>query len=107
MATIQQIKKLGRDIASEFDPDRVVLFGSHAYGTPHADSDVDILVIMQHGEAKDWRMATKIRGRVRPKFPLDLIVRTPDQIRRRLALGDCFLKEIVERGTVLYESSNA
>jgi len=100
---MQQIQELAQRIGQEFCPDRVLLFGSHAYGEPGADSDVDMLVIMRH-EGKNWRMATEIRGRVRPRFPLDLIVRTPDQIRERLELGDCFVKEITEKGKALYES---
>ena len=66
---------------------------------------MDLLVIMPH-KGKGWRLAGKIRGRVRPKFPLDLLVRSPEQIRQRLTLGDCFLKEIAEKGKVLYESAD-
>ena len=38
------IRRFARQVAELFDPDKIILFGSHAYGTPHADSDVDILV---------------------------------------------------------------
>ena len=107
MATMAEIEKFGQAIGREFHPHRVVLFGSHAYGTPDEDSDVDILVVMSHGERKGFRMATKIRLRTRPPFPLDIIVRTPEQLKERLALGDAFLKEITEQGRVLYESANA
>jgi predicted nucleotidyltransferase len=103
MTTLEQIEELGRDIGREFYPHRVMLFGSYAYGEPSADSDVDILVIMPH-EGKGWRVASEIRGRLRPRFPLDLLVRTPEELRRRLALGDCFLKEIMLKGKVLYEA---
>ena len=104
VATIEQIQELGRRIGREFDPKRVLLFGSHACGSPTSDSDVDILVVMPH-EGKGWRMATRLRTRVRPKFPIDLIVRMPEQVHGRLSLGDCFFEEIIENGTVLYESS--
>ena len=73
VATIEQIQKLGRCIGREFDPKRVLLFGSHACDSPTSDLDVDILVVMPH-EGKGWRMATRRRSRVRPKFPIDLIV---------------------------------
>lgn len=105
MPTMRQVEDLATRIGKEFHPERVVLFGSHAYGSTSADSDVDLLVIMPHA-GKGWRKATEIRGRVRPQFPLDLLVRTPEQVRERLALGDCFFKEIMEKGKVLYESTD-
>ncbi len=104
MVSMEQIKALSREIGREFHPERVVLFGSYAYGTATKDSDVDLLVVMPH-KGKGWRLAGKIRGYIRPKFPLDLLVRSPEQIRQRLTLGDCFLKEIAEKGKVLYESA--
>ena len=105
MVTTEQIQELGRAIAREFQPHRIVLFGSYAYGRPHPDSDVDILVVVPH-EGKGWRVATEIRSRVRPQFPLDLLVRTPAQMRERIALGDPFIKEVAERGVVLYASAD-
>lgn len=103
MIDMEQIEALGRAIAGQFRPERVLLFGSYAYGTPTEDSDVDILVVIPH-EGKGWRVATEIRTRVQPAFPVDFVVRTPDEVRRRLALGDCFMREIIEKGKVLYES---
>jgi predicted nucleotidyltransferase len=104
MVSMEQIEELSRQIGREFHPEQVVLFGSYAYGTATKDSDVDLLVVMSH-KGKGWRLAGKIRGRIRPKFPLDLLVRSPEQIRERLSLGDCFLKEVTEKGKVLYESA--
>lgn len=104
MVSMNQIEALSRQIGREFHPVRIVLFGSYAYGTATEDSDVDLLVIVPH-KGKGWRLAGKIRGCVRPKFPLDLLVRSPEQMRQRLSLGDCFLKEVTEKGRVLYEST--
>ncbi len=103
MIPMNQIEKFGREIGSEFHADRVLLFGSYADGSATEDSDVDLLVVMGH-DGKGWRMASKIRGKLRPRFPLDLIVRTPEQLKKRLNMGDCFLKEITEKGKVLYEA---
>ncbi len=99
-----QIQDLADRIAKEFNPERIILFGSHASGVPSSDSDVDFLVVLPHRD-KGWRVATQIRRRVRSPFPLDLIVRTPEQVRERLALDDPFVKEIVERGHLLYEAA--
>jgi predicted nucleotidyltransferase len=105
MVSMKQIEALSQQIGREFHPAQVVLFGSYAYGTATEGSDVDLLVIVPH-QGKGWRLAGKIRGRVRPQFPLDLLVRSPEQIHERLSLGDCFMKEITEKGKVLYESTS-
>ena len=94
------------EIARQFHPQRVVLFGSYASGRPRADSDVDLLVIMPHkGHAAV--QAANIRMRSRAGFPLDLIVRSPRVIRQRLALDDFFITEILAKGETLYEAHHA
>lgn len=100
---MQDIQDLARRIALEFRPRRIVLFGSYAGGQPTEDSDVDLLVLAEHQE-KSWEYATRIRDRLCPAFPLDLLVRTPAQLRQRLEWGDPFLCEIADRGKVLYDA---
>src|SRR5262245_62070978 len=87
------IRRFARQVAERFRPEKVILFGSHAYGTPHADSDVDILVVMPARNQID--QACRIDDALDPPFPLDLIVRTPKNLAWRLAAGDSFLREIV------------
>jgi predicted nucleotidyltransferase len=99
------IQNLARDIAREFKPERIILFGSHAYGTPTADSDVDLLVQMPF-QGHPARQAATIRLKVRPRFPADFLVRTAEQVQQRLKQGDCLLKEVVEKGKVLYEAGD-
>src|SRR5438270_10535055 len=94
------IRRFARLVAERFHPDTIVLFGSYAYGTPHADSDVDILVVMPARNQID--QACRIDEVFDPPFPLDLIVRTPKNLARCLAAGDSFLSEIVTRGKILY-----
>jgi uncharacterized protein len=103
MATIEQIEQFGRDIGREFHPERVILFGSHARGTPTSDSDVDLLVILPHVD-KPMHKSVEIRLKLRPPFPVDLLVRTPEKVRERLDMGDDFMREILEKGKVLYEA---
>jgi predicted nucleotidyltransferase len=98
------IRRFARAVAEKFRPEKIILFGSHAYGTPNADSDVDILVVMP--ARNKHSQAVKIRGSVRAPFPMDLIVRTAAEVQRRLADGDLFHTEIVSRGKVLYESGD-
>jgi predicted nucleotidyltransferase len=103
MVDITEIRKFASQIAKEFHPDRVVLFGSYAYGKPGVDSDVDLLVILEH-RSKNWELAAQIRDRINPQFPVDLIVRSPGEVQHRLSLGDPFLTEITRNGAVLYEA---
>lgn len=103
MLTQKQIKGFGRRLAQEFKPRKVVLFGSYAYGKPRSDSDVDLLVIMPfNGNPVD--KSVEMRLKLQPRFPLDLLVRTPAKIKERLAMGDDFIKDIFDKGKVLYEA---
>ena len=103
---LQEIGDYTREIAEKFDPDRIILFGSYAYGKPTFDSDVDLLVVMEfNGRAVD--KAYEIRCSTRTSFPLDLLVRRPSNLSRRIALGDFFLKEVMERGKILYERTRS
>jgi uncharacterized protein len=101
----RQIRAFSNAIAREFRPRKIVLFGSYAYGNPTDDSDVDVLVIMPF-HRKRGRKSLEIRQRIPADFPLDLIVRTPRFIARRLQWGDCFIQEILARGDVLYEATD-
>lgn len=101
-----QIKRVAEQIAREFHPDKIILFGSHAYGRPGPDSDVDLLVIMRF-RGRPVRQAIAILNKLNVLTPIDLLVRTPEQVQERLALGDQFMREIVERGKVMYEGHNS
>ena len=93
-----------RQVTEKFKPDKIILFGSFAYGTPNRDSDIDLLVVMPARNQID--QAIKIKLAVSAPFPLDLIVRTPHNLHWRLEEGDSFLREIVARGKVLYEKAD-
>jgi uncharacterized protein len=101
-----EIRAFSQAVVREFHPHEIVLFGSYAYGTPTEDSDVDLLVIMPF-ERKRGRKSLEIRRRVPADFALDLIVRTPEFIAQRLEWGDCFTREILAKGKVLYEAPDA
>jgi predicted nucleotidyltransferase len=98
------IRRFARRIAERFRPEKIILFGSYAYGTPHEESDVDLLVIMptRNPIAQSVRISVALDW----PFSLDLMVRTPGQIERGLRPDDCdwFLREVVEKGIVLYEA---
>jgi predicted nucleotidyltransferase len=100
------IEDVCRRIAEEFKPEKIILFGSHAYGKPTPDSDLDLLVVMPY-EDSYFQQAMKIRRRLGLVTPMDLLVRTRAELQYRLDIGDRFMREIVERGKVMYEATHA
>ncbi|MBI4829571.1 MAG: nucleotidyltransferase domain-containing protein [Nitrospinae bacterium] len=104
MITLAEIRKLSRRIAREFNPDRIILFGSYAVGSPTEDSDVDLLVVMPY-RGKSVRKACEILNRVSTTLPVDLLVRSPSEMRQRLAWNDYFLTDVVRHGRTLYEAA--
>jgi predicted nucleotidyltransferase len=103
MISTRRINEYVNEVVRQFAPDRVVMFGSYATGKPRPDSDVDLLVVMKHRGAA-VEQAACIRRAIRAGFPLDIIVRSPAAIRRRMAMGDGFIRAILEKGKVLHES---
>jgi len=99
---IKDIRQYANAIVRTFNPERVVLFGSYAEGHPTEDSDVDLLVVMPH-EGRDVEQAFEIRRTIPRTFPLDLVVRTPEGLQRRLGQNDTFLTAVWRTGKTLYE----
>lgn len=104
----QDIKKVIQSIIqkliAEYAPRKVILFGSHAYGDPETDSDIDLLIIK---ETKDrfidrWVTVQRILTGTHPKVPVETLVLTPEEVENRLAVGDQFIAEILKEGEVLY-----
>lgn len=106
MVAANKIHECARAVAEKFHPKRIVLFGSYAYGRPTEDSDVDLLVVMNH-KGSSVEQAAAIRSSLRSPFPMDILVRSPRKIQERLKIGDPFFKTIVEKGEVLYETPDA
>lgn len=91
-----------RQIVEKFKPIKIVLFGSYAYGKPTPVSDVDLLIVMD-SSLKERELSVSIRRAIDYHFGLDLIVKTPSSLLKRIDLGDFFLREILHRGRILYE----
>ena len=98
-----RIAQFSKQIVTYFHPDKIILFGSQAYGTPKPESDIDLLVVMDY-EGQHTMQAIKILQYLNTLASIDLLVRTPAQVSERLRLGDRFMQEIMERGKVLYEA---
>jgi predicted nucleotidyltransferase len=101
---LSAIRRFARQIGERFQPDKIILFGSYAYGSPHAESDVDLLVVMP--ASNELSKSARITRALEPPFALDLIVRTPQHVERGLKEGDWLLREVVEKGKVVYEAAD-
>jgi predicted nucleotidyltransferase len=99
------IRRFARQIGERFDPVKIILFGSYAYGQPHPESDVDLLVVMP--AANEINQAIRLTLAFEPPFSLDLIVRTPANLRRAMEEDDWFVSEVVSKGKVLYEKTDS
>jgi predicted nucleotidyltransferase len=106
--TQRQIETYAEDVARQFRPLKIVLFGSYAYGNPTEDSDVDLMVVMPKDPSgvRNRDKAIAIDSAIPATFPLDLLVRNPEDIAWRLDEGDCFLQDVFSKGRVLYEASD-
>jgi predicted nucleotidyltransferase len=103
--TQKAISSFAHQVARQFKPQKIILFGSYAYGKPTEDSDVDILVVMPF-KGRNPEKATEIWMATKPRFPIDIMVRKPAELEKRLKTGDFFLREITEKGKVLYEAAH-
>ena len=102
MISAREIQATCDDIVRAFSPLRVILFGSYAYGTPTEESDVDMFVVMEAQQ-----QVSEMQKRLPRRIPLDLHVRCPQDIAYRVAHNDWFLREVFEKGDVLYETAAA
>ncbi|MEW6402988.1 MAG: nucleotidyltransferase domain-containing protein, partial [Chloroflexota bacterium] len=103
---IKTIRAIAKHIAEKFDPDEIILFGSHAYGKPTAESDVDLLVVMDTPEGEMDAMVAIAKSLPILSFGVDVIVRSRATLERRKKLGDWFLREVTNKGKRLYERAN-
>ena len=106
MITRAEIQRFVDDVIARFSPRQVFLFGSYAYGKPTRDSDVDLMVVIPHNDPAP-QLAARIMLACEHHFPLDLIVRSPKELRRRLVMGDSFLSEVTSKGILLHEAVDA
>lgn len=102
MIKAEDIQGLTEQIARNFQPEKVILFGSHAHGRPREDSDVDLLVLLPF-KGSGFRKALDMLNQLNPQFAVDLIVKRPEDALRRYRQGDPLLREAMDRGKVLYE----
>ncbi len=97
------LKEIIVRITNHLDPEKIILFGSYAYGEPKENSDLDLFIIMKSNEKTANRRIKVSQLFWDREMPMDFIVKTPSEIKQRLAIGDPFIKKIIEKGKLLYE----
>ncbi len=102
MITRETITDIVRKIAEYFNPEKIIVFGSYAWGKPDKDSDLDLFIVMNSTE-RPIKRATSIRHILKDRYvPMDIIVRTPEEVRHRVEIGDPFIRKILRDGQVCY-----
>lgn len=99
------IPEVVEKIRKNYRPQRIILFGSYAYGKPTRDSDIDLLIVKNTRENRVDRFVNVKRIIYNPDYriPVSPLVYTPKELEKRLRAGDDFVREIISRGDVLYE----
>ncbi len=98
------VKNMARKIRDKYNPEKIILFGSYAYGNPKKDSDVDLLIIKKT-KARHLDRLVKIREILQEEnrfVAIEPLVYTPEEINKRLELEDDFIKTILEKGVILH-----
>ena len=103
---MEKIQAFVDRLVAEFESERVILFGSYAWGTATEDSDVDLLVVVRD-TFEDESKFRLVRTRLKPGFPMDILFRNISSVRERIELGDFFLADVVTKGKVLYDAEYA
>jgi uncharacterized protein len=99
------LESIVRHIVNYLPVEKIILFGSYSnsHGSPTPDSDIDLLIIMETSESLTKRVLSVSRL-LRPRpFPMDILVRTPQEITSILESGDAFFHEIMTQGSVIYD----
>lgn len=103
---MQQLSKVVRRIVEEYKPERIILFGSYAWGKPTRDSDFDLLII-KRGKKDFLVEQQKVRRIINGEVAADILIHTPKEVNQRVRWGDFFFQDIIQKGRYLYEKANS
>ena len=103
------VSEIVEKLKREYKPLKIILFGSYAYGNPTEDSDIDLLILKNTDERRVDRFVQVKRIIYNPncKIPVSPLVYSPEELEERLRIGDDFIKEIIQKGTILYEGAGS
>lgn len=101
----KEIKEITRQIVKKYKPEKIILFGSFAWGKPTRDSDVDLFIVKKTKRSFHDRQLFLRRSLFGSGVPLDLLIFTPREIKKRLNLGDFFVRDIINKGETIYDGN--
>ena len=103
MSYQKEIKKITKQIVEKYQPEKIILFGSFAWGKPHEWSDIDLFIIKESKKKcreREYDLRLKLLGNKFP--PMDLLIYTPQEVKQRLQIGDFFIRDIFKLGKIIY-----
>ena len=114
MIDIENIKTEIVERLKPLNPNKIILFGSYAYGTPDEDSDIDLYVVTNDDFIpQSWREKSKVYlkvlkhlGNFYRKYPIDIIAHTKKMHEKFIEIDSMFSRKILNQGRILYEKSN-
>lgn len=98
-----ELEKIKNQIVNRYHPEKIILFGSLARGDYHKDSDIDLLIIKKTDDDPIARIQ-QLSSLIERNLAVELLVFTPQELQKRLALGDFFLQEVIDQGRTIYET---
>lgn len=98
----KEIENITKQIVKKYKPEKIILYGSFAYGESTKDSDADLLIIKKTKKPRTERHLELDKMLLDRKLPLDILVYTPQEIKKRISFGDFFIKNILQQGEILY-----
>lgn len=105
MITREKIQEIADKVAREFQPEKIILFGSFAWGTPTEDSDVDLFIV-KGGEGKKWEKEKAVyKFLAGAKIPIDVLVYTKEEANQSRRKGNFFIEDIFTKGRTLYSAT--
>ena len=97
------LEEICQRIVAEIKPEKVFLFGSYAWGTPHPDSDLDLFVIVTSSDQPGYRRARAVYRCLRGiAIPIDVVVQTHDEVARSSRVATSLTRKVLEQGKLLY-----
>jgi predicted nucleotidyltransferase len=108
MVKSKRIQKLLQEVVekikNEYQPEKIILYGSYAYGKPTRDSDIDLFIVKETDKRRVDRFVEVSTLIYQPGRHISIqpLVRTPREVEERLAMGDAFIEDIITKGQLLY-----
>lgn len=102
---LKKLKVITQRIVAQYDPEKIILFGSYAWGKPNKDSDFDLFIVKK-GKGNFLTEQQKVRKIIDGEIAADILIATPSEVKRKLTFGDFFFREIMKNGKSVYDKSS-